>query len=82
MKIKSNIAVSDSGFVFDPTNGDSYTLNETGRIIFNCIREGAPGDEIYQILSAGYELDKVTFDRYFLDFTIALKHYNLLENND
>ena len=82
MKIKSNIAVSDSGFVFDPTSGDSFTLNEVGRIIFNCIREGLTGDEIFHKLSADFELEKATFERYFLDFTITLKQYHLLENGD
>jgi len=82
MNIKSNIAVSDSGFIFDPTSGDSYTLNEVGRIIFNCIREGLTGDEIFHKLSSEFELEKVTFERYFLDFTITLKQYNLLENGD
>lgn len=82
MKIKSNIAVSDSGFVFDPTSGDSFTLNEVGRIIFNCIREGLSDDEIYNKLSAEFDVDKTTFDRYFLDFTITLKQYQLIENGD
>jgi hypothetical protein len=82
MKIKSNIAVSDSGFVFDPTSGDSFTLNEVGRIIFNCIRKGLSDDEIFNKLSAEFEVDKATFDRYFLDFAITLKQYHLLENGD
>ena len=74
--------LKDSGFIFDPANGDSFTLNEVGSIIFNCIREGLTGDEIFNKLSAEFELEKVAFDRYFLDFTIALKQYNLLENGD
>ena len=82
MKIKSNIAVSDSGFIFDPTSGDSFTLNEVGRTIFNYIREGLSDEEIFSKLSAEFELDKATFDRYFLDFTITLKQYHLLENGD
>ncbi len=82
MKVRSNIAVSDSGFVFDPASGDSFTLNEVGRIIFNSIREDLSDDEIFNRLSAEYEVDKVTFDRYFLDFTITLKQYHLLENGD
>lgn len=27
VKIKKNIAISDSGFVFDPGSGDSYSMN-------------------------------------------------------
>ena len=82
MNIKSNIAVSDSGFIFDPTSGDSFTLNEVGRTIFNGIREGLTADEIFHKLSAEFELEKATFDRYFLDFTITLKQFNLLENGN
>ena len=33
MRLKKNIAVSDSGFVFNPTTGDSYSLNPVGKEI-------------------------------------------------
>ena len=30
MKIKKNIALSDTGFVFNPGNGDSFSVNPIG----------------------------------------------------
>ena len=39
MQIKSKLAISSSGFVFDPTTGDSYSLNPIGAEIANLIKE-------------------------------------------
>ena len=39
MKLKDNIAVSESGFIFNPTTGDSYTANEIGLEIIKCLKE-------------------------------------------
>ena len=33
MKIKTNIALSDSGFLFNPSTGDSYSVNPIGQEI-------------------------------------------------
>ncbi len=30
MNVKKDIAISDSGFVFDPTTGESYSVNPIG----------------------------------------------------
>ena len=38
MKLKRNIAVSESGFLFDPTSGESYSLNEQGLEILNLMK--------------------------------------------
>ena len=31
MLLKENIALSENGFVFNPSNGDSFTMNNTGK---------------------------------------------------
>jgi len=39
MKLKRNIAVGESGFLFDLTGGESYSLNQQGLEIINMLKE-------------------------------------------
>ncbi|MDX2101774.1 MAG: PqqD family protein [Alphaproteobacteria bacterium] len=36
----AELAVADSGFVFDPRSGQSFTLNATGAAALACLRAG------------------------------------------
>jgi hypothetical protein len=40
MLIKENIALSENGFVFNPSTGDSFTMNSTGKEVLMLIKEG------------------------------------------
>jgi hypothetical protein len=31
MNLKNNIAISDSGFIFNPSRGESYSTNQSAR---------------------------------------------------
>ncbi len=79
MKIKSNIAVSDNGFVFDPNTGDSYNLNNTAAEILQLLKSGKSEQEIIKIFVEKYDVDETTFEQNFYDFLGMLGHYDLLE---
>ena len=57
MKTKGNIAISESGFLFDPTTGESFTFNPIGLEIFNYLREEKSLDEIKEIMTEKYDID-------------------------
>ncbi len=78
MMIKNNIAISDSGFVFDPSTGESFTFNPTGLEIFRLMMENRENDEISEIITGKYQVDKLSFERFFLDFYQMLKQYHLV----
>ena len=80
MKIKSNIAISDSGFVFDPSTGESFTFNATGLEIFRYLKEGKEIEEITEIITSKYDIDNHIFERFFYDFVSMLKQYQLIDN--
>jgi PqqD family protein of HPr-rel-A system len=42
----SDLALSESGFVFDPRSGATFTVNPTGRLVIEALREGRSRDEI------------------------------------
>ncbi|MBK8983807.1 MAG: PqqD family protein [Ignavibacteria bacterium] len=79
MKIKNNIAVSDSGFIFNPTTGDSFSANPVGQEIFKMLQTAATEEEITANILETYQIDKVRFEKDFYDFVNVLKKYKLLE---
>ncbi len=82
MIIKKNVAISDSGFLFDPSTGESYTFNPTGLEIFRYMRENKTFDEIREIILDKYEVDENSFERYYYDFITMLKQYQLIEHDE
>jgi hypothetical protein len=82
MKIKSNVAVSESGFVFNPSTGESYSINPIGIEIFNMIKESKTFEEISKEILAAYNTELDTFEKDYQDFVGFLKQYQLIENGD
>ena len=82
MKIKKDIAVSDSGFVFNPASGESFTANSVGIELFNYIKEGKQYAEIRDLMLEKYDTNEATFEKDFQDFTAVMEYNNLLEESD
>jgi PqqD family protein of HPr-rel-A system len=49
------VAISDTGFVFDPMTGLTFSLNPTGRFILERLREGRDGREVLADLRAAFD---------------------------
>jgi len=82
MRIKRNIAVSESGFLFDPTGGESYSINEQALEIFNLLKEKKTNDEIKNYMTDIYDVASEDFEKYYFDFLGMLKQYRLLEDDE
>lgn len=81
MKINKNIAISESGFIFNPTTGESFSANPIGKEILHMLNEDKTFEEIKEILSQQYELDATTFEKDFNDFVRMLEYNSLIEDN-
>lgn len=79
MKLKKNIATSESGFVFNPSSGDSFSLNIIGAEILLQMKESKSSDEIKKDILIRYEVDKSLLEKDWDDFMAQLKDNNLLE---
>lgn len=79
MKIKENIAISETGFVFNPTTGDSFTLNETARKVIALLNEGKTIEQTAKVLKETFDVDDNTLERYLFDFVYDLRINKLLE---
>lgn len=82
MRLKKNIAVSESGFVFDPNNGDSYTLNHLAKEIFELLKNNKSDKEIAQEITSKYDVEEAVFEQNYFDFLAMLSHYNLLNDGN
>jgi hypothetical protein len=82
MKVNRNLAISENGFVFNPTTGDSFSVNELGAMIINEIKAGKSKNEILEVVSNDYNADKSTIEKDFNEFLQILNNHQLVEIND
>ncbi len=82
MKIKKNIALSDSGFVFDPATGDSFTTNLIGMEIIKMLKDGKSHQEIKTAVLKKYLTDEATFEKDNYDFINMLTKHRLTDGDE
>ena len=81
MKIKPNVAISENGFVFNSTSGDTFTVNSTGKVILDLLNKGSLKEEIVEAIVQQFDVTQETASNNFDDFILLLSQYNLLESN-
>jgi PqqD family protein of HPr-rel-A system len=73
------LAVSDSGFVFDPLTGYTFTVNATGLAILAGLKAGRPPDEVAADLAEGFEPEGgEDIQRDVDDFVLRLREHGLV----
>lgn len=82
MNLKNNIAVSDSGFVFNPASGESFSVNPIGLEMLNLLRQGLSQEEIVASIEKDFQAEKINIERDFNDFIDMMKQYHLMQNED
>jgi hypothetical protein len=81
MKLKNNVAVSDSGFLFNASRGESFSTNQTAKEILTLIKDGKSKEEIKEYFLNTYEVEVDQFEKDLTDFYFALDQYNLIQND-
>jgi len=82
MTIKNDIAISDSGFVFAPGTGESFTVNPIGAEIIQMLKEEKSVQQISERMLEKYNTDATTVEKDVNDFISMLRHFSLIEMND
>ncbi len=82
IKIKKDIAVSETGFLFDPNTGESFNLNKTGKLIFKLLAEDKNKKEIEKTVLEKFEIEAHVFQRYMDEFLMMLRQFNLIEKEE
>lgn len=49
-----HLALSDSGFVFDPASGQSFSVNPTGLAVLRQLQQPTPADDVVTQLAGEY----------------------------
>ena len=78
MQLLKDLAISDTGFVFNPLTGESFSLNETGLFIIQQIKQGLEFQEILQNLVNEFDVDPIDAEKDLQDFIEMLRMNNLL----
>jgi hypothetical protein len=73
------LAISDNGFIFKPSTGESFITNEIGLMIIQQLKEKKAIDEIIQVIIQDFEVDKITAGRDLYEFLDFLKKENLTD---
>lgn len=80
MKLNKNLAVSETGFIFNPTSGDSFTANEIGTEIINLMKESKNIADIKTVLLAKYDVESSQLEKDVDDFMVLLRDNNLIQH--
>ena len=51
-----SLAMNETGFAFDPSAGESYTVNHTAREIIELLKRGMEVEDIVKRISSEYEM--------------------------
>jgi PqqD family protein of HPr-rel-A system len=72
------LALNPDGFAFDPTTGESFTLNATGLVVLEGLRDGLGADRIAERLSEEFEVGTDEAARDVADFVDHLRALRLV----
>ncbi len=75
-----DLAISESGFLFDPYSGTTFTVNNTGKFILQLLMEGKVIEEIESGLRKRFEIGDEDLRSDIYEFVNLLKENHFLPN--
>jgi hypothetical protein len=79
MKLNKNLAVSESGFIFNPSTGDSFSVNPIGAEVINLLKEDRSPEQIKMVLLEKYDVEKTLLEKDIDDFLSQMKDNNMMQ---
>jgi Coenzyme PQQ synthesis protein D (PqqD) len=77
-KAAENLAISETGFLFLPGTGETYTSNEIGKTIIQLLQKGDNQEKIIEKITNEYDVEPNTFEKDLADFINQLTQFNLV----
>jgi hypothetical protein len=71
--VVKRLAINESGFVFDPVTGRSYTINETGLSVLKRFTSDDNEESVFKQLAFEYGIDTSEIKRDIAEFVIELR---------
>lgn len=78
MDTLNNLAISPTGFVFDPATGATYSVNATGRAVLEGIRDGLGLEALVAHLSERFQVGQADLRRDVLEYARVLREQQLV----
>lgn len=75
LKSLQRLAISESGFVFDPVTGHNFTSNETALALLRLLQKTTELDTVLSQLEKKYKGDRQELERDVREFGSLLKDY-------
>ena len=75
-----DLAISESGFLFDPYSGTTFTVNNTGKFILQLLMEGKVIEDIESALRKKFEIGDEDLRSDIYEFVNLLKENHFLPN--
>lgn len=79
MRLKKNIATSESGFIFNPGTGDSFSANPIAAAILLQLKEGTAPSVIKKNILDKFDVATNMLEKDWDDFNAQLREANLLD---
>jgi len=71
--VLKRLALSESGFVFDPVTGDSFTANATGLAIIRLAQHERDARRIAEALAQEFDVGTAEAERELIEFSGVLR---------
>ena len=72
--------MSKSGFIFNPSTGDSYTVNQIAAEILELLKEFNSLDKVKEEILKNYDVNEKSLDEDLSDFSAHLQQLGLTED--
>ena len=82
MHINKNIAISESGFIFNPSTGDSFSTNHLGQDIIRLFLSEKTTSEVLHAIQEKYSIDQQTLEKDIADFLYMLQTYQIIKEDE
>lgn len=76
-----DLAISETGFIFDPMSGATFTVNPTGACIIRALREGCGRSEIIARISNTFTVSNADLDSDLGEFVRLLVQQGILPHD-
>lgn len=82
MHINKNIAISESGFIFNPSTGDSFSTSHIGQDIIRMLQSEKSLEDVMQSVQEKYSVDRQTLEKDLGDFLYMLQSYQIIREDE
>ena len=73
-----DLAVSDTGFVFDPRGGATFSVNATGKVVLEGLKQGLNREGLIELLNSTFETTGMDLHRDINIFGRLLREHQLV----